>query len=46
MLGDDTDGICSSLQDEGIDCDLDTLGEIESLRKAWQASKRLESVEA
>lgn len=46
MLGDDTDGICSSLQDEGIDCDLDTLGEIESLRKAWKASKQLESAEA
>lgn len=46
MLGDDTDGICSSLQDEGIDCDLDTLGEIESLRKVWQASKRLQAVEA
>lgn len=46
MLGDDTDGICSSLQDEGIYCDLDTLGEIESLRKTWQASKQLESVEA
>jgi hypothetical protein len=45
MLGDDTDGICSSLQDEGIDCDLDTLGEIETLRKAWQAAKRLEAVE-
>jgi hypothetical protein len=45
MLGDDTDGICSSLQDEGIDCDLDTLGEIETLRKAWQAVKRLEAVE-
>jgi hypothetical protein len=25
---------------------LDTLGEIDLLRKAWQASKRLESVEA
>jgi hypothetical protein len=46
MLGDDTDGICSSLQDEGIDCDLDTLGELDSLRKAWQAMKRLEAVEA
>lgn len=46
MLGDDTDGICFSLQYEGIDCDLDTLGEIESLRKVWKASKRLESVEA
>jgi len=46
MLGDDTDGICSSLQDEGIDCDLDTLGEIETLRKVWQAMKRLEAVEA
>jgi hypothetical protein len=45
MLGDDTDGICSSLQDEGIDCDLDTLGEIETLRKAWQSMKRLEAVE-
>jgi hypothetical protein len=46
MLGDDTDGICSSLQDEGIDCDLDTLGELDLLRKAWQAMKRLEAVEA
>lgn len=46
MLGDDTDGICSSLQDEGIECDLDTLGEIESLRQAWQASKRLAFVKA
>jgi hypothetical protein len=46
MLGDDTDGICSTLQDEGIDCDLDTLGEIETLRKAWQATKRIEVVNA
>jgi len=46
MLGDDTDGICSSLQDEGIDCDLDTLGELDLLRKAWQAMKRLETVKA
>jgi hypothetical protein len=46
MLGDDTDGICSTLQDEGIDCDLDTLSEIDSLRKAWQATKRLEVVNA
>lgn len=46
MLGNDTDGICSSLQDEGIDCDLDTLGELDLLRKAWQAIKRLEAVKA
>ena len=37
MLGDDTDAICCTLQDEGIDCDLDSLGEIESLRANWKA---------
>lgn len=44
ILGDDTDGIYSSLQDEGIECDLDTLGEIESFRKEWQTIKQIKSV--
>jgi hypothetical protein len=40
LLGDDTDGICSALQDEGIECDLDTLGELETLRKACPSTKQ------